>query len=189
MVTFLDITLLESFAPIFSFLLVFLMVYGIFSHFNVLGENKLVHFMVAFVLGVIVLFSKTAIGMISYMAPWFIVFVFFLFFLLLMFMVGGVKQDEIANAIKKGLGLQWTIAIVAIILFFSAFAANVGENVGPYLKKGNETTATGQGDVATTDIGKNVGATIFHPKVLGMLLILLIATASIGLLGSIQKVR
>ncbi len=190
MVTFLDVTLLESFAPIFSFLLVFIIVYGILAHFKVLGENKLVQFTIAFVLGVIVLFSKTAIGMISYMAPWFIVFIFFLFFFLLLFMAGGVTQEEIAGALKRGLGLQWAIAIIAIVLFGAAFAANLGEDVGPYLRGENKTiSADERGDVATQDVGKNVGATLFHPKVLGMLLILLIAVSAISLLGGIQKIR
>lgn len=192
MVTFLDVTLLEKFGSIFSFLLVTVIVYGIASYTKLFGDNKVMHWFLAFLVGVLVLFSPTATGMIKYMTPWFVIMFFFIVFIIIAYKLFGISDESIVATVKKGLGIQWTIFIFGFIILISAFAANLGRSAYPYLEDQNATTnvtATGQPSVATSDIGKNTAATIFHPKVLGMLLIMLIATATIGLIGGSGKIR
>lgn len=184
MATFLDIIFLEKFGAIFSFLLVFSIMYGILHFTKAFGDNKILHFFIPFILGIFILISPVAVGMISYMTPWFVVLFFFIIFIMIAYKMFGISDENIADTLRRGLGLQWAIFIVAMIILLAALSANLGKAAFPYLEDGkNETTVNGEANVATGDIGKNVAATIFHPKVLGFLAILLIATATIGLLG------
>lgn len=184
MATFLDVVFLEKFGAIFSFLLVFVVLLGILSAMKAFGDNKLLHFIIPFVIAIVVLLSPTAIGMIEYMAPWFVVLFFFITFILIAYKMFGITDEHIVDTVRKGTGIQWAVFIVGIVILLAAFSANLGKAAFPYLEEGkNVTTVNGEPSVATEDIGRNVAATIFHPKVLGMLAILLIATAAIGLLG------
>lgn len=184
MATFLDVVFLEKFGVIFSLLLVFAIVVGILSFVKVFGDNKLLIYFTAIIIAIVVAMTPTALGMIEYMTPWFVVLFFFIAFLLIAYKMFGVSDQHIVSALRGGRGLQWAIFILGLIILLAAFAQNLGKSAFPYLDEGkNETTVNGEASVATTDIGQNVAATIFHPKVLGMAAILLIATAAVGLLG------
>ena len=56
----------------------------------------------------------------------------------------------------------------------------VGQNAGPFLDNStanpDNVVAGGSGDVASGSFNQNLGATLFHPKVLALLLMIVVAT-------------
>ena len=178
MATFLDIGLFEAFAPIFAFLFVWVTVFAIMQFTKIFSENKGLHAMLAFVLAVLTMLSPKLVQLISIMAPMFVVAMIFLVFLLMLYKIFGVKDDWITDAITgKSSAFYWILIVVAVIV--------VGAVAQVY---GSELLALTQGGGGNqTGIAANLGATLFHPKVLGFAVLMLIAVSTIYLLASKVK--
>jgi len=174
MATFLDIGLFEAFSPIFAFLFVWVTVFAILSYTKLFSENKGLHAMLAFILAVLTMLSPKLVQLIGLMAPMFVVGMIFLIFLLLLYKIFGVKDDWITSAIEgKSSAFYWILIVAAIIV-----VGSIAHVYGP------ELLALTQGTGNETSIGANIGATIFHPKVLGFAVMILIAVFTIYLLAS-----
>ena len=181
MATFLDIGILKSVGDIFPMLLVFLVVFGVLTYTKTFKENKGLQAMISFVLAIMVLFVPNLVDVIKLMSPWFTVMIIFIVFILLLYKMFGASDEMIKDILspKKSTVVTWILVISAIILigslgkvYFSGSPTS-GTNVtyvnGSLVTTGN-TGATGQGAF---------WATLFHPKVLGMLMVLIIATFAI----------
>lgn len=187
MVTFLDIGLLNYFSIIFPALLVFSIVFAILKTTKILGDNDVINALVAVALGFMVLLSEDIVSIINYMAPWFVLVFIFVILLVLVYRTLGATEQDIGDFIRTDRPIKWAIFSVGIIIFLAALGNVVGEKIGPYLgEQSNVTTEEIQAGVATGSWSQNVGATIFHPKILGMALIMLIAVFTIALLGMKQ---
>ncbi|MBW2963651.1 hypothetical protein KY306_02665 [Candidatus Woesearchaeota archaeon] len=184
MVTFLDIGLLNYFSIIFPALLIFAIVFAILTMTKILGGNKIIDALVAVSLGFLALLSEDVVGVINYMAPWFVLVFVFVILLVLIYRTLGATEKDVGDFIRTDRPVKWAIFSIGIIIFLAALGNVVGEKIGPYLGEGsNVTTEEIQAGVATGSWSQNVGATLFHPKILGMLLIILIAVFTIALLG------
>ena len=171
MATFLDIGLLQKFEIIFPFLLVLVVVWGVLSYSKFLGDNKLIHGIIALALAILVLFSDSIREVLNRIAPWFVLLIMFIFFLMLLSKMGG----DTGAGVGEGAGwMKMTIVIIAlIILLFTIVDVMVWD----------EDTQTA-GDIVTGgDVGEGGKASFFavlrHPAVLGLIIILLIATFTI----------
>ncbi len=189
MATPLDIGLLKNFEVVFAFLLVFAVLYGVLEWRKFLGENKGIHAIIAIAISVLVLFSPFAVKLISNMAPWFVFLFIFIVFILLGFSLLGVTNEQVQATVLKQAGIKWALFIAGVIILLMAMGSTFGQQL---LEKeaGSNTTTTattasgsGQSTVAGGSYGSNVGAIFANPKILGMILILLVATAAVGLLG------
>src|SRR3989338_10653877 len=81
MPTFLDLGLLEYVQIIFPFILIWVVTYSVLEWREILGKNRNLHAIIAFVLAMMSLFSPPVIAIIKYMTPWFsMLLVFSLFF-------------------------------------------------------------------------------------------------------------
>jgi len=177
MATPLDAGLLENFASLFAFLFVFVIVFGILSYVKFMGDNKGVSAIIALILAIISLFSETVVKTVVKMAPWFVLFFIFIVFVLLSFMIFGAKEDDIFSFFKnKNYSFvgAWVL-IVVLIIFFGSFFSVLGEE-----RKGEE-PINSISDIYGQDtfIG-----TIFHPKVLGAIIVLLVGMFAIQKLAS-----
>jgi hypothetical protein len=114
----LDLSGLGTFMPVFAFLLVFVVVYALLSKTKLLGENKFVHILVSFCLGIVFIISANAIEYVKVTTPFFVAFVISLLFIMLIVgLFKGGKMDEFF----KGNGFGWFLIIVLIVIFcFSA---------------------------------------------------------------------
>ncbi len=177
MATFLDIGLVEAFAPVFAFLFVWVTVFAILQFTKLFTDNKGLHALLAFVLAVMTMLSPKLVELIAVMAPIFVVAMIFLIFLMLIYKMFGVSDDWLTGAIEgKGSAFYW-ILIVAAVIVIGAVAIVYGEEILSLTQPaGNE-----------TGVAANVGATIFHPKVLGFAVLMLIAVFTIYLLASKMK--
>jgi len=164
MATFLDIGLLNFFLPVFTFLFVLAVLYAILTKTHILGDNRRVILTASVAVAFITMFSGGATGLINFITPWFVLLGvgLLLFFGILMFL--GQKEDEI----WQRLGGATTILILVLIIIIVGMGQVLGPVFSPY---------------GTSEGGKSIGGetlkTLFHPRVLGALFILLIAAFTI----------
>ncbi len=186
MATFLDLGLLKNFAAVFAFLLVFAVVYGLLGFSKMFGEKKGLYGIIALAAAILTVFSPVALGIITNMAPWFTVLFIFLIFLLIAYQLFGITNTDISETIKASAGIKWAIFIVGFLIVVYAASAAFGPGLLSAPPSGQlAANATSSG--GSPDFNQNVKMTIFHPKIVGMLFILLVATAAIGLLGGKMK--
>jgi hypothetical protein len=186
MATPFDISLLRNFQIIFPFIFIFTVVYAVLSYSKILGEGEgknWIYAMIAAVMAFMSLFSDTVTQTISVAAPWFILLFVFILFIIMAFMVLGVREANVLNLIKdpEYSFVGWWVAALVIIIMVGSLSHVISSRGGypPY------------GENATVEEGEtqesSFWATFFHPKILGMLAILLIAFFTISRLTSAPR--
>lgn len=189
MATFLDISILGNFIGIFTFLLVFVIVYGMLEVFKVFGDgHRGLHAIIALAIGFIVIFSKGVVVVIQTFTPWFTILILVIFFILFAIRMFGATSKDISDELKKGTTITtWVIIFTVVILLFSLGAGFGQESLTKTSgsKVPQTATNTTDGSTATSDFNQNLYNTLFHPKVLGLILVMLLAVlAMLFLTGS-----
>lgn len=179
MATPLDLGLIDKFSIIFPFLLSVTVVYGLLTYTKMFGENKSIHVLIAGVVGLMLLISPTVREVINTMAPWFVLLFLFFFFLILAFKIFGTTDSEIMDVLKSpkySYTVIWIIALVLIIAVGSLSSVTFKEGA----PKGVNETESAR-DTEASGAGTNAfWNTLFHPKVLGLALIFLIASFTVS---------
>jgi hypothetical protein len=184
MATFLDITLLGHFSVIFTFLLIFVIMYGIFEFGKILGDNKGIHSIMALSIALLLLVYKPALDVINTSIPWFVVMFIIILFILISFSLFGQTQAGFGELLKSNKRIGTTIVAVSIVIVLYSMSQVFGQSMLGQQPTTNTTTATGEsGSTSSGSFNQNLSATLFHPKVLGLLVILLIATFTIMVLA------
>jgi len=171
MATFLDIGLLEHFSIIIYLLFIFVLLYALLSLTKVLGENKNLNAMLAFALSFILALSESTRDLIKFVTPTFFVFIFFIFFAILIYKFMGASDKDVLSIMGTQSGTRSFILIIILIIILTSlgkvfFAGQTAQDV-------NETTTVNASSVGTTGESA-LTATLTHPKVLGLVLILII---------------
>ncbi len=178
MATLLDTGLIRFFLPIFSFILVMVISYAILQKTNIL-KNQNVNIAAAFAIAVLFLFTPEAIQLIQLTTPWFIVFLIFLMLMFMTFMFLGAKDEQV-NWVLTQPSVYWTIIVVILGIFLFGLVQVFGGQVQAIFGGGEVNGDQG----VIVDIGR----IIFHPRVLGAVFILLIASQAIRLIvPSVKK--
>ena len=205
MATFLDIGLLGAVSTLFMVILIFVIVYGFLSWRKPFGgENQGLYALVAFGIAIISMTSRGFVTLIMTITPWFFTLIFIGFFILFILMMFGLKEKDLMAGKTKELR-TWVIILTVIIMLFGLGAAfgqttlEAGTGTTPTTDNGEPstgepgqiyygddfqetTTTTTTARTASEDFADNVLATIFHPKVLGMIVILLVGAFAMFLL-------
>ncbi len=169
MATFLDIAGLQHFSSFFVFIFVWLVVYAILTYSKVLGDNKGINIVIGLIIGLLVLFSPIATGTIEYIAPWFaVVFVFVIFSTIALKMFGAGTETLVSLRLV-------TMVVIIIVLVIGALS---------YVRQ--QITVPGDNETSI-DYGKTT-TILFHPKVLGILFVLIIAVFTIVLMAGKQYI-
>jgi hypothetical protein len=182
MASLLDISLVSYFSNIFVILFIFAASYAILMFKGPFGSNKGINALLSATLALIFIFSQDAIDVIKDTVPWFVVMLICLMLVLLVTTSIGASMPA---TIMQSIG-NW-ILIIGVIVLVINISHRVGQNVGPYL--GNESATipgsvnTGTGTVGSGDYAQNFGATIFHPKVLALILVIVICVFSVLWIG------
>lgn len=179
MATFLDASLLTLLAPVFALIFVFLIVYVVLQGSKMLGDNKGIHALLALTVAFFVALSPKITNVIIFMSPWFVIMIVFLVFLFVIGKFAGFTEDNIITTFGGRQGAFWWIVFFAGLILTFAFSNVFGQQ----LLEGSDgqttqVNATRGGSAFTS----NLSQTIFHPKVLGLLLILLIASFTVRLM-------
>ncbi len=196
MATILDLGLLQSFSSIFPVILIFAMVFAILQKTKAVGDSIGINSIIAVAISFMALLSDTIIKVINFMIPWFVVAIIFFLLLILLFQVFGAKESNIWDYVKNDRAVGWVIVGVAIIIVFAAFANVLGQQLteasiqpsstSSSMYSSNTTnvysSSTNSGGVATGNFQQNIYSTLFHPKVLGVLVLFTIAIFAVALL-------
>jgi len=179
--TFLDVGLLKSVAVIFPFILTWVLVFALLEYQKFLGERKGLHSIIAFILAIFVAINPAVTALIMTMAPWFLMIFMLFFFCILLFKLFGLHDDAL-KALVQGAGgneqLIWWIIIITAIIFLASLGSVFFSNP---ISSGEE-VATTSGDVDAVGPGAFFQI-IFHPKILGMIFVMMIGTFTIVLLS------
>ncbi|MBS3155078.1 hypothetical protein J4404_01120 [Candidatus Woesearchaeota archaeon] len=163
MATLLDTGLLYYFLPFITFLFIFSIVYIILENTDWMGKNKSLKFIAALSIALISLFAGGVVDLINYIVPW---FVFIFIFLILLFMgltFLGIEKDIVWNNLSI-----WTVMVISFLLLLIGITQVYSNIFTPYA-----------GGNVTKTIGSETLRTIFHPRVLGALFILIVASLTI----------
>ncbi|MBI4438874.1 hypothetical protein HY640_03000 [Candidatus Woesearchaeota archaeon] len=181
MATVLDLSVLKTFMPVFSWIFAFLLVYG-FLEMTQIFRNRGIHAMLAFVFSVMVAVSGTATATIAAMAPWFLVVIFFIFIIYLIGNFMGLSSGDILGAVG-GKGAVWWFIIIGFIILAAGLSQTFGQRLLEARQGGggNETFVPVQGEGQPTH-GQAVLLILTNPKVLGMLLLFFIAALTVSLM-------
>ncbi|MFW6013790.1 MAG: hypothetical protein ACOCZQ_00195 [Nanoarchaeota archaeon] len=182
-----DAELLQHFSPFFIFIFLFAISYAILQWGKMFGETPSIHIMISLVIAFFGgIYSEPIRGLIEYIIPWF-VFLIVLFMLVIMLIkMLGVSDDSIQSA-GKSPGVYWTILIIVLVIIIGGLSNVFGEDMLEFTQGGNTSAVGENGEEKSThtgDIEENIGATFFHPTVLGMIFILLMTALGAKLLSA-----
>lgn len=179
MASVLDVGFLQDFGFIFSFLLVFAITYSLLQYTKALGEHKSFHAIIALSLSLLVILIPKAVEVIELLAPPFVILMIIILLFILMYKMFGATDENIAEVVRKYAALQWGILIIGIVV--------VAGVLGKVFFTGDEDSPTNYQNVYEGDVGgtgeEAALATLVHPKMLGTVMVLLIAVFTIATLS------
>jgi hypothetical protein len=182
MATFLDVTLLSNVSVIFGFLLVWTLVYGVLSFSKAFELQQHIRALVALLAAFLTLFIPAILEVIMIIVPWFTLMLIFIVFVVVALMALGVSKDNIAKAMRSssgnGVAARNAIVIIGFVIvgaalgqaFFSGEEGVADPGAAEEITDGNAVT----GDVGSTGQSALL-ATLFHPRMLGAIFVLLIS--------------
>jgi len=196
MATLLDIGLLNVFSTLFPVLFVLVFTAAILQKTQLLGENAAINWFVAIIFAFLVGSSGALIKVINFITPWFVIILIFVFLLVFIFRFGGVKEEQILVQFQDP-GVAWTLVIIGIVILLFGIGQGFGqeflEKTSKAQQEGKTIAPAGQlvgneTDTSTLEYQTNLTRTFFHPKVLGLLLIFIIAMFTVALLARQEAV-
>lgn len=190
MATFLDISILGHFTSVFTFLLVFVILFGMLEVFKLFGDgHRGLHAMIALAIGFIVIFSSGVVTVIQTFTPWFVIVILLIFFILFAVRMFGVSAAEVTQGFHNNSVILTFILIFAAIIILFSLGAGFGQNsldqgAQPGTAVNTTNVTVNPGSTSTNNFSQNLYNTIYNPKVLGLILIMLIAVIAMLFLTS-----
>ena len=172
MVMPLNTELLAFILPVFSFLLIYGIIFAILQKVKIFGDNTTTNTMIAFAISVLFVITPGAMEFVATIAPWFVVMVFVAFSFILVFMFFGTKEEAIAK-LSEDATIQWTVIILGIIIVVAALV----KVFGPFF--GQPSSSPGAGG--------EVERTLFNTKVLATVFILMVASQAVKFISMGRK--
>ena len=197
MATIFDIGLLEYFSPIFTFIFIFVAMFGILQVVKIFGEkSQNLNAIICFCIALFLTFADKPRLIVNGMIPWFaLMFVFGLFLLTAMrFIFGSEAGDSMLLSMLGGkTGAGWWVGVGAIIILIVGISSVIGDPLADSGENATTDASTGNSDgssgsTATDDYRTNVLNTLYHPKLLGAVVLLLIALFAILLITRTARV-
>ncbi len=168
MATFLDISGIQGFSNVFVFVFVWVVVYAALGITKVLGDHKGVNILLGFIVGLFTLFSPVIVDTIQFISPWIAVVLLFGVFATAGFRyLGGSDEHSLGN-------LKLVTVVVLILIVTVGFLAKLREGVKGPGEGGEE-----------DDFSKPLNV-LLHPRILGAIVLMIIAIFTIVLLAGKQ---
>jgi hypothetical protein len=188
MATFFDFALLREFSSIFTWVLIFVVVYGVLEVTNFL-HNRGLHAIMAITLTVLVSISGVTTNVVTSLAPWFVIIAFFLFFFFSLTSFMGIEKTGVLSVLGNNQAFWWVF--VPLIIALVVALINAGQQGGELSPLG-DLSGSAQATQEPVSAGKVVLDTLTDKKVLGMMLIFSISAVTIALMtgggGAVAKV-
>ena len=177
MVTFLEVGILEKLNFLFPFLLVLILVYVVLTRFELFKEKAWLAILIAFVLALLTLTSTIVTKTINKMAPWFILLMVFGILILIVYQAMGIPEKKIGEVLtgaEHGPAFAWWIIALVVLIGLGSFITVFSEEKG-FLKLTGEEAA---------DEETSLWSALLHPKMLGLVLLLLVGYFAVQKLTS-----
>ncbi len=168
MATFLDLGILEHFVPLFSFLFVFLIIYALLQKLKLLGGKSAIDFLVSLTVSLLVVLSSSAIELARFMSVWGVVVIVILVFL---FIIMSFWAGEGHVGLPEDMDVKGIVFWIFIIILAIGLTQVFGPVLTPYAEG--------------ADPSRTILRTIFHPRIIGALFLLII----IGNLAKLLKFK
>lgn len=178
MATVLDVGLISYFSPILPVLFVFALLFGILQKTKLVGESVGLNAIIAAVISLTVLLSQSMLELINFMIPWFVVAIIFLMMLLLLFKLFGA-DDKVISSVVTNKTFMWAMIGISIVILVASFSFVYGQDL---VEQTHTSANITEGTGATASFEQNIFQIINHPKVLGMIIIFIIAIFAVALL-------
>jgi hypothetical protein len=208
MASILDSGLVNIFASIFVFLLVFALAWGALTKLKPFGEKASASYsIISFAIAILMAAAPPARNFVLFVAPWYVAFAIVLFFILFIVGMFGLSADkDFPGIIRDPLVYTW-VTIICILIFIAGLAFSFGQQSleatqpgagypGPVANPGDpnqdpyivapgglnpySVPQPGQpGSTATNNFTTNLINTMIHPKVLGLLITFIIAAIAV----------
>src|SRR3989344_6243987 len=174
----LDLGILNLFDFIFPVLLVWAFLFALLQKTEIIGKSMGINATIASAASLTVLLSRPFIDLINFIITWSAIAIIFFVLMVLLFMIMGAKD---ITAYKQT-NVQWVLIAVGILIVVAGFGKVLGQTL---LEEGAQagTVVEGAEGVATGGFQQNVYATLFHPKVLGLLIVFAIVVFTVALLN------
>jgi len=169
MVSIFDAGIGEFLLPIFVFLLVYAVLYGILQKIKIFGDSKSLNGIIALSISVLMAAIPGVMQLITIIAPWFVAMVMIAFSLLLVFMFLGYSSDQIKGLANDSV-VRWVIIIFGIIIVVGGLTVVYGPVIGASAPSG-------------TGPGSEIQRSVFNPKVLTAVFTLIIFSFAVRLLS------
>ena len=112
-----DLSLLQDYLPILSFLLVFTVLFAVLAKYKILGESKFVNLFVSFIVATIFVSLTSVREYVISITPWFAVFIIVSLFLLAITGFAG----KVPEGLTKGMGVVLVIGLLIVFLVSAYF--------------------------------------------------------------------
>ena len=175
MATILSANLLQFFMPIVIFIFIFTIFFSILNKIKLFSDNKPVNSLIAFAVTILFIVVPEARQIIEFATPWFIIFVVFGSLLLLSFMFLGVEPDFIKEVAKENAMVLGVVIGGILLIFLVSFTQVFGPAIAQYPAADN------------VSVLASLKRTLLHPKILGLLILLIIAGEVVRRVGFPQK--
>lgn len=168
----LEIGLLSFLMPIFIFLFIFVIIYAMLLKTNIFGEKaKALNLIASLCIAAVATFAGSIIKPLTTIVPWIVFIAIILGLIFALFGFFGVENEEIWGTI----GGKTLYGVIIIILVFISLVMVFEPEVSPF---GSSTGEAAQGQ----NVQSEVVRTLTHPRVLGAIFILIVASFSIRLI-------
>ncbi len=183
MATILDVSLLQSFDVIFPVLFIFALVYAMLHKFNIGGNSPVIHAIIAVMTAFMAILSRSVVELINFIIPWFAIAIIFFVLVLLIFYIFGASDSDIKQYMANNASVGWVIVGVAIVIIVAGFGNVFGQQLTEAaFQQGGEVNVSSS-SVSSGNFEQNISAILFHPKVLGLAILFVIAIFAVALLG------
>lgn len=132
MVAGVSVSAIGYFAPVFAFLLVFIVIYALLKQTKILGGNEAIMLFVSFILAAFFIVEVNLVEFVQFSSAWFGTFVIGIFFLLVVLaFIPGIKIGEFLG---KNDWFAWSILAIVVVFFIisAAYVFNWAINWGMF---------------------------------------------------------
>lgn len=178
MATPLDFGLIEQISSLFPFLLSFAVTFAILNKTKFI-EGATLQAFVAIVISFMLILSPFVTRLIREIAPWFVLLFIFLILTTMLFMIFGTEEQTLKN-VGKDPAFMWAMIIISLVIIVASASKAYyveGENLDPTINASDESP-----DNYVPYKGEQI-YWLYHPRMLGLIMIFLIGTFTIRLLS------
>ena len=188
MATFLDISIFSHIRIIFVFLFIAALIYAILLKTKFLGQNKTISVIIAFSVAILFSMMGSTNQMLDLVLPAFAIFLLFGFMIGTLFIFLGGSSDNISSVFGDNPKIMgYWVLIITLLIFLGGFGKIFFDPTSEQAVGINKTVTDGNGNTIEAGSGEAIGQvgenafwdTIFHPKVLGFIALMMIGTFTV----------